>query len=111
MNYEKIVIDVADDMLKTAAEEILDSPLAKTASEEDKLDAVAEKIAGYCDEAAELYKQAEEVADAAEDQEAIARAALEEQGIDPDVVIEAAQEAALEAAADEIEDNEEEDEE
>lgn len=106
MNYENIVRSTADDMLKTAAEEILDSPLAKTASEEDKMDAIAEKLAGYCDEAAEIYKQAEEVAEAAEDQEAVARAALEEQGIDPDVVIEAAQEAALEAAADEVEDEE-----
>ena len=108
MNYENIVRSVADDMLKTAAEEILDSPLAKIASEEDKMDAIAEKLAGYCDEAAEIYKQAEEVAEAAEDQEELAREALEEQGIDPDVVIEAAQEAALEAAADELEDEDEE---
>lgn len=107
MNRTDIVYAVADDMLKTAAEEILDSPLAKTASEEDINDAVAEKVAGYCYDAAALYKQAEEEAEAAEDQEEVAREALIEQGIDPDAVIEAAQEAAIEAAADQLEDDEE----
>ena len=96
MNRNQYVEGLANEILKAAAEELSESPLIKTASEEQINDALAEKIASVYDTAAAIYKQAEEVAVAADGQEADARAILEANGIDPDAVIAAAEEAAVE---------------
>ena len=95
MNREQTVNQMAEEILKTAAEEVNNSPFVKTASEEDYEEAVVEKIAGIYESAAAIYKQAEETAVAAAEQEAAAREALVENGIDPDAVIAAAEEAAV----------------
>jgi hypothetical protein len=104
MNRDEYTDQLAGQILKEASEEIESSPLAKTASEEQIGGAVAEKIAEVFQTAAGIYKQAEEVAGAADEQEADARAVLEDAGIDPDAVIA----AATEAAAAEIEDQQDE---
>lgn len=111
MNRNQYVEGLANEILKAAAEELSESPLIKTASEEQINDALAEKIASVYDTAAAIYKQAEEVAVAADGQEADARAILEANGIDPDAVIAAAEEAAVEEMQHQEDDDEDEDEE
>jgi hypothetical protein len=94
MDRAEYVEKLASDIAVAAEEEILGSPLAKIASEEQQTEAVVEKIAGVFDNAAAIYHQASEVAEAADEQIKEAAAVLESLGYDPEEVVAGYKEAA-----------------
>ena len=100
-----IIDQMAEAMLKQAYEETMSEPMMKMAGEGVQMDGIAEKLAYTLQEAIMVKQAAEEEVENAEAQEELGRAALEEQGVDPDAFIEAVEENA------EDEDEEEEDEE
>lgn len=94
MDRAEYVEKLASEIIEAASEEILDSPFAKQASEEQFEEVLVEKIAGVFDSAAAIYHQAAEVAESADEQIKEAAATLESYGYDPDEVVAGFMEAA-----------------
>lgn len=77
---EEVITKIAQEMLETVANEIANEPMSKEASEDDQVQAVADKLAEIYNEQSEIQKQAEEAFAQAEANEKIAMEAIDQCG-------------------------------
>lgn len=80
MDREELIAKIASEMLESVAAEVENEPLNKEASEEDKVQAVADKLAAIYNEQEAIKEAAEAAYAEAEEQEKIALEAIEESG-------------------------------
>jgi len=80
MERDEMIAKIASELLDQAVAAIESEPFAKEASEEDKVEAIANKLAEFYNEQSAIKEAAEEYFGAAEEQEKIAYQAIDECG-------------------------------
>lgn len=80
MEREEMIAKIASELLDNVIAELEAGPLDKEASEEDKVEAVAQKLAEIYNEQAAIKEAAEEYFQAADQQEKVAYQAIDECG-------------------------------